>query len=678
MLPGAGTAASHNAPPKIQTKPAASAPQSLAGPTKMPGPKMSSAERDSIKRAYVAAKNGDISGARRSLAAVKDARAREVGIVVAEWIWLRESESGADFETIARFIEHHPEWPSRDTLYRRADEVIDSRIPDARVLAWYAKRKPRTGNGFMRFSEALAAAGRQAEATLALRTGWTEGNFTDADEEIFYSRHRQHLTADDHATRTDRLLWERQIAPARRMLPRLQGGQRKLAEARLVLITKSGNADLEIAQVPDDLLQHPGLLYDRVRWRREKGLEEGLDELLSVTPDDSDRGERWWRERHAQVRTLLTLRRPEDAYRLAADHKQASPRRGADAEWLAGWIALRRLSDPQTAKMHFARFYDAVRYPVSVARGAYWMGRAVAQAGGDAAEIRRWYGIAASHPTTFYGQLSLLALDQRTPLKLPADPEVNAQQILDFDRLDLTQAVRMLAWGEQKEAVRTFITRLNYRAKTAAEHLLTARLARDVGRVDLSVVSAKKSAQQGFPLIGHSFPLLPELSKPAQNPEPALMLAVSRQESEFDPGAISSAGARGLMQLMPATAKKVAAVLRLPFKPKRLTDDSNYNAALGRRYLAQLLDEWDGNYVLTLASYNAGGQRVRQWLELWGDPRRGDIDMIDWIELIPFSETRNYVQRTLESTQIYRQLLTTGASRALQLDNDLHLEKGIR
>lgn len=637
---------------------------------------VSAADRQVLKRAFATAVDGEITRARQMLRQIKNTPQRDVAISIAEWLWLKESGSGAEFESIARFIERHGEWPARDTLYRRADEVIDHRVPPAQVLAWYAKRKPRTGNGFMRLGEAQFATGKQAEAIATLRSGWVDGNFTEADEKIFYQNHREHLSAADHVARTDRLLWERQIPAAKRMLARLQGGERQLAEARLALITQTGNVDLEIAQVPGDLVRHQGLLYDRVRWRRDKGLDDQVDELLAAAPEGSDRAERWWRERNIQARTALGEGRAEEAYALVANHGTIDARSLSEAEWLAGWIALRFLKDPGAAKSHFLKFYETVRYPVSLARGAYWLARTEAEAGGAEAEINRWYGIAAAHSTTYYGQLALLALNRRGPLALPAEPAVSPQQFDAFERSDLVKAARLLAAAQQDDSFRMFITRLGDRAKSPAERFLTVKLAADAGRIDHSVAAAKKAAQEGVMVVRHAFPIPVELNKPGLNPEPALALAVTRQESEFDQQAVSSAGAMGLMQLMPATAKKVASTLRLPFKRKRLTEDAAYNATLGRHYLGQLLGEWDGNYVLTLAAYNAGTSRARQWMDAWGDPRDPGTDVVDWIESIPFSETRNYVQRVLESVQVYRQLLTPQASNFLRLDDDLTPNRG--
>lgn len=626
---------------------------------------LGSNERKTAAAALEAAEKGASARAQELAARAGHPQVAEL----VDWLILTQPGNGAGFERIADFLDRHPEWPSGDTLIRRAEDALDGSQSDARVVGWFGERSPLTANGRIRLGEALRRTGRADDGRQLIRDGWVLGNFGARDEKDIFKRSASLLTADDHAARLDRLLWERQVDAARRMLPRVDPSQRAVAEARIGLITRAGNVDKLVARVPAELASHGGLVYDRLRWRREKGLDGKVEELLMDPPDDLGRAEKWWIERHWRARKALSEGRISEAYRLAADHGPLEGRSLAEAEWLAGWIALRFLNDHRAAETHFLRVHNTVRFPVSRARGAYWIARA-ADTNGERQRARQWYAEAAQHPTTYYGQLALLKLGERGPLQLPADPEPSPEDRSQFERRNLVQATRILAEAGQDQRLRTFLLRLQGLADRPEEHALVTRLAKDLGRINLAVAVAKRSAQAGVPLVAHSYPVVEPLTR-ERSPEPPLLLALSRQESEFNAGAVSSAGALGLMQLMPQTAREVARVMQVSYRRDQLTADPAYNVRLGSRYLGGLLDAWDGNYVLALAAYNAGEGRVRKWIREWGDPRRPDVDAIDWIELIPFSETRNYVQRVLESLQVYRQLLSPAASQALLLEQDL-------
>ena len=338
----------------------------------------------------------------------------------------------------------------------------------------------------------------------------------------------------------------------------------------------------------------------------------------------------------------------------------------ADAEFLAGWIALRRLDDPAAAHEHFAQLYANVRMPISRARGAYWAGRAAEER--DLADIaKRWFASAAEHGTTFYGQLAA----QRSPAARPAfaaEPRPAAEDVAEFDRKELVRAARMLSEIGEGDLAKPFLLRLGASAGTPVQHKLTATLAETAGWLDVAAASAKRASADGTILLASAFPVIQVKHKGIT--EPPLVLAIARQESAFDKAAVSRAGARGLMQLMPATAKDMAKSLSMQFSADWLLTDPNYNLTLGHAYLDKVLDRFGGSYVLALAAYNAGPARVQQWLETYGDPRAGTIDVIDWIEAIPFAETRNYIQRVLEALQIYR-LRLGDDDRAFTLARDL-------
>ncbi len=339
------------------------------------------------------------------------------------------------------------------------------------------------------------------------------------------------------------------------------------------------------------------------------------------------------------------------AYRLAARHGLSSGPVYAELEFLAGWVALRFIHEPDRAYNHFVGLYEVVKLPVSVARASYWAGRAADAMGYDQLAAT-WYRTAAEHLTTYYGQLAATALGEPKLERALDEPTPSAAESEAFDKQELVRVLRQLSEIDATEYMRPFMLRLSELAKSPGEHALVAHLALQVDRPDLAITVAKKASYAGVVLLAEGYPLS-ELP-PGGSVEHPLVLAMTRQESAFDRGAVSSAGALGLMQVMPATARRVAHTLRLHFDKHRLTTDRHYNVTIGRAYLDGLLGDFSGSYVLAIAAYNAGPSRVRQWIRDYGDPRSKDVDVIDWIESIPIGETRNYVQRVLENLQLYR------------------------
>ena len=615
------------------------------------------------KRAFAAIGKGDWTTARR-LGSQADERLPAKAIT---WLYLTQPGSPARFEEIAVLVESNADWPLRPTLLRRAEEAMSDRIPDQRVLAWFAAHPPVSGTGRVRLAEALMHSGQAGAGEALLRRAWVEGDFPVRREREIQRRHRKLLTRSDHEARLDRLLWDERRRAARRMLHHVSDGARALAIARLTLMERAGGVDNAIARVPAHLKDHPGLVFERLRWRRRKGFDERAKLLLLDPPETLVRPEAWWRERKIQARKSLTEGSVTEAYRLARDHGELSGASLAEAEWLAGWIALRFLGDSEVAHAHFARMYDAVRFRLSRARGAYWAARA-AERGGGLERARIWYAKAAEHQTAFYGQLAALRLERSADLALAPDPLPSVSEIETFNRRELVRVVRLLAELGETERLRPFIMALAEQAGTPAEHFLAATLAGILGRSDLAIAAAKRSERAGVRIVAPSYPLI--VPPAGAKLEPALLLALFRQESEFNPKAVSRSGARGLMQLLPRTAKRVASKLKIRYVKAKLTEDPSYNATLGSAHLADLIESYDGSYVLALAAYNAGPSRVKRWLKDFGDPRTAEVDVIDWIELIPIAETRNYVQRVLEALQVYRQRLS-GEVVALKLGQDL-------
>ncbi|MEH6526356.1 MAG: lytic transglycosylase domain-containing protein [Sneathiella sp.] len=589
---------------------------------------------------------------------------------IIDWRWMTAYRNKASFERISKFIENNPNWPRQSTLQRRAEEALVDPISADKTISWFNSREPLTGTGMLRYGEALIETGQPALGEDFVRRAWRKGNFPKDLERATLKNFQQLLTVEDHDSRLEHLLWERKATAATRMLPYASKGKSKLAMARIQLMMKKGNVDNAVRSVPSELQNDPGLIFERAKWRRQKSLHEESQDLLLQMDETVPRAEKWWRERHLQARKLLAKGHITDAYKLVSRHGLTKGGDFATAEWLSGWISLQFLGDPAIARQHFVKMYENVGYPISRARAAYWIGRADTTAREDAL-AKYWYEVAAQHYTTYYGQMAHFELGKSQLPMIPRLAEISPQTEKAYDADERTLIIRHLAELNKPKWTRYFLLEMAETAETTDDFKYLAKLASDIGRPDYAISVAKRASQRGTELTEINWPTN---GAEADNPsiEKALVFAIMRQESAFASDAISSAGARGLMQLMPATAKYVSRSLKVSYSKYQLTEDPNYNALLGSSYLSGLVDEFNGSYVLAIASYNAGPNNVRKWIKTWGDPRTGEIDMIDWIEFIPFTETRNYVQRVIENLQVYRQRLAVTQDVKLTIYQDLN------
>ena len=620
-----------------------------------PGSQLSAAQRQVYKTAI------ELFEARRHDQALALARTGGDPLFdrVIRWLDMTRRDSPAGFAELDAFVTQHPDWPGQVALRRNAELAMPAGFGDRALPAWFAGRAPRTVVAALRLAEALERQGEADQSRELLRTTWVTGNFGQVQERAFRRRYRKLLSHEDEVARLDRLLWRGSASAARRQALRLGDAYARLADARLRLRDAKPGVDYAVKRVPKRFLRDPGFLYDRARWRQRKGRTAGVVELIDALPPAPPRSEKWWPLRRWAARRLLDDGGAQAAYRMAAGHGLEAGVGFAEGEWLAGWIALRFLKRPALAAGHFARLHDGVTGAISRARGAYWAGQAAA-AQSQAAEAARWTGIAAEHGTTFYGQAARQSHGQPVPLALGSIDKPTAAARQRFEARDLVKVVRVLSEVEAPKLQDRFFAALRAGADQPADYHLIADLARAAGRPDQALRTAKKARRRDIWIADHLYPL-PSLPPHAGAPdglEPALVLALIRQESAFYSRATSRAGARGLMQLMPATAKQVAKGLNLQYRRAALTEDPAYNLRLGRSYLAQMLERFDGSVLLALAAYNAGPHRAAAWIRAYGDPRRPGVDPIDWAERIPFAETRNYVQRVLESRTVYRDLLS--------------------
>jgi soluble lytic murein transglycosylase len=571
-----------------------------------------------------------------------------------EWHRLRAGEGTS--REVMTFLARRPDWPGLPYLRRQQEENL-AKAPHPVTISFYSDHSPETAEGALSLARALIRAGRRSEGETEIIRAWQTMPMTEELQKAFLADFGALVTPHNTA-RLDRLLWDHHLVSSRRMLELVPEGHRKLAEARIALQERAAGVDAKIAAVPDSLKDDAGLAYDRFDWRDQKGRREGAIQMLmerSVSAEKLGRPEDWLRRRRDLARQDMRDGNNERAYQLAAYHF-STPEAGygySDCEWLAGYIALRKLNDAALAAQHFERFLASVETPISVGRGGYWLGRAYA-ALGQVEKAHAAYSKGAAYQTSFYGILAAEALGRPFDPELANPPALPDWRSAAFLNSSVAEAgLQLLRSGELSLGER-FLTHLTESLPTEQAFQM-GQMAVEMNQPHLAVMIGKRAAQYGIELKGAYYPLHP-VAEQKLPMAPEMTLAIARRESEFDPGVISHAGARGLMQVMPATAKLVAGELGILDKHKtaRLTAEWDYNATLGAQYLARLAEEFGGNVVMMAAGYNAGPRRPITWMERYGDPRDGTPDVIDWIEHIPFNETRNYVMRVTESLPVYR------------------------
>ncbi len=568
------------------------------------------------------------------------------------WIQLRQGDG--TFGQYAAFLVERPDWPGQSVIRARAEEALPKGTNPDLVVAFFSAEAPRTGEGAVRLAEALIAKGEITKADAVVQAAWRDLRLTDSGQKVMVAGFADVLEPV-HADRVDQLLWRWRTDEARRMMDLLDDDQQALARARIAYIRRTSDISNAVAAVPETLKDHPGLAYDRYNWLADQGRwSEAVTMLRAQSVSAEKLGEpfRWSGWRRSLARWEMREGRPEVAYELASRHFLTEGASYADLEWLAGFVKLTDLDDTTTALAHFDAARAAVDSPISVARMAYWQGRAHETLGAaEAAETA--YAEAAQHQTAFYG---LLAAEK---LGRTMDPAL-AATAPDWDPAMMDHALVKAGFALLAAEERGFATQFFVQAGRdlpASDLAHVGAALRDADEVYYAVAMGKAAVTQGKIVPSIYFPLHP-LAETDLKVEPALALAIARRESEFNAGVGSPVGALGLMQLMPATAEEVAGFEGVAYSRPRLTSDWAYNARLGDRYLAELTAQFGPSVVHIAAGYNAGPSRPEIWMDERGDPRLGDVDVIDWIEHVPFRETRNYVQRVSESIPIYRARLS--------------------
>jgi soluble lytic murein transglycosylase len=581
---------------------------------------------------------------------------------IADWVIARAPDSGFGAEAILEIKASHAGWPDPDLLQLRAEQaLLDRGAGTKSVLRFFTAHEPMTTAGRIALANALMTSGRKKEATTLIRDVWRNDVLSDSKVAKITKRYKAVLTRDDHRIRFHRLVYDRRLQSAIVQGKRIGSGYDKLARAAVTAFGKNRHyAAKLLSKVPSSLRGEPPYKLARARVYRRSGKPvKAARIMLGLSGDPAppiDRG-RWWDERRDLARALLDKKNPALAYRVAAGHSAHSPKDIADAEFHAGWIALRYLDQPDIAQKHFAAIKQVATKSRSIARANYWLGRAHEAAGEDQL-ARASYEIAGQIGSNFYGQLAREKLGLTTTgLETPPNP--TASDRMRFAGSEGVSVIKRLAAAGHGHRTVPFFRQIAETSQGPGEVTLATLLARRIGRTGTALSVAKRADRRGMAVGGLYAPFLgvPSGIEIPQNIHRALVYAVAKQESAFNIGAVSHAGARGLMQLMPATARATARMVRMPYSLPRLTRDANYNATLGAAHLGELLGNLRGSYILTFAGYNAGPGRALRWVKANGDPRGGQTDPIDWIERIPFDETRDYVQKVMENLQAYKSRL---------------------
>lgn len=691
--PKARPAANNSAAPAVTAtvRPSAAAPASarpVATPVLAPATRQHAAPRKPVTPAAVAATSSTSQADKdtlenvielvrkrkpRDASSYADSISDPVARKLAEWIILRSEDNGASVERYRAFLSANPSWPSQTFLRRRLEAAMwDDRREDSVAWSWFENESPVSAKGRFVLAKAMLARGDRANAERLVREAWRSDPMSEETENNALDQFGALLTPGDQKARMDTLLYGSEHEAALRAAKRLGAGYVALAKARIASFRKAPNTRALLEEVPRELHSDPGFIFSKIQLlRREEKFAEAAQLMLSA-PKDPGRLynlDEWWIERRLLARKMIDTEEFRSAYLIARD--AALPTRDiykTEQEFTAGWIALRFLNDPTAAAQHFARIGVGSVNPTTLARAGYWQGRA-AEAAGRQQEARNAYARAAEQSTSYYGQLA------RAKLGLP-QIELNSQpRGRGAERLEIVRAAQLLYELDERELAVPVLADMGENGDPEALTGL-GELTQRYGDARGMLLLGKAALNRGLPFDFYAYPVngIPRFTQIGPEVERSIVYAIARQESAFNPAVVSPAQAYGLMQVTPDAARYVCKRHGATYDLSRLKSDSSYNATLGAAELGGLLEDYRGSYIMTFAAYNAGRGSVKKWIDRYGDPRDPKIDAVDWVELIPFSETRNYVQRIMENLQVYRARF--GGGTRLQIEADLRRGTG--
>jgi len=579
------------------------------------------------------------------------------------YLYLIKPNNGASFYDYKLFIDSNPNYPRISRLKYLAEHKINLRTNSPRsIIKWFDGNEPLSNFGKIKLGEIYILQKDFEKGSRYLKEGWIKAKLTKTNLKYLRNKYRKIITVEDNIKRADWHAWEGKNWDLQRMLRYLPKDYTLLYRARQILMSQSYGVDNAIKKVPEKFKNDIGLQYDRLKWRRRRGrLEPSLEVLFQIPKDPSKivRPEIWWKERAILARSLIYKKKFALAYKVSSNHSMKEGPEFAEAEWLSGWIALTFLEDANMALQHFKNFYNNVGYPISLARGSYWIGKTFKKINNKEKSMK-WFKESSKYLNTYYGQLAFLEIKPNEAFVLEDQKKPSENYKKEFNKNPLIKNLFILKELDKTKYSKDFIKHLALLNIEKGSEILAAQLAINLKRYDYAIQISKAASYEKRFYNKLNYPIIetPKVVNQKKMPLSEIVLAVIRQESEFDQKANSYVGAKGMMQLMPYTAKLVAKQAKLPYSKSRLRRDPEYNIKLGSYYMATLLEEYEGSYPFALAAYNAGPNRVKYWKKINGNPQKGKISYVDWIELIKFKETRNYVQRVLENINVYRYILS--------------------
>ena len=573
-----------------------------------------------------------------------------------DWYFLNQNKNSKFFGKTNQFLNENPNWPGRNALKKKNEMFIDSKWNKTKIINYFNENPPLTTKGAVNYLDALKKTNGINSIKEQASNTWINRNFSRQQSKDFYKKYKKILTPEDHLKRIERLTWVGRSYEARRMLPIINKNYRYLYNAKIVLRRREGNADSVVARVPKNLKNNDGLIYERLRWRRKTRLYDAAFELIDPAPNTLMYEKKWWYEVSILIRKFMERKQYKKAYKLAKDFSDKSKENVSESQWLAGMLAYTFLNfDPEIYINHFLNSYENTNHKGEKAKSAYWIGKSYKRINNNE-KSKIWFETSAKEVTEFYGQLSFDEIKKNNEALIENEELYGKNLITKEDlklmKTNLFKATEIiLLYGDRNKA-KSFVTALLKVCNTPGEFQLVARLSKNYDRADLAIKTSNYGKNRNINLYHFGYPTVSY--KQIKGIEEELVYAVIRQESIFNIKAHSRAGARGLMQLMPNTAKKVSKKIKLQYAKSKLKSNPQYNVTLGSYYLKSLIDEYD-SYLLALVGYNAGPRRINKWIKKFGDPRKKNVDPVIWIEQIPIKETRLYVKKVLSNLQIYRQ-----------------------
>ena len=587
----------------------------------------------------------------------KLAKNNEVLIKIVDWHFLKQNNSSKFFSKTNNFIKENPDWPQKKLFRKKMELFIDNNLSNKEIIRFFEENPPLSTKGAVNYVDALRKENGMDSVKDIARKTWIERKFTKRQSKDFYKKYKNILRVQDHIERIEKLTWIGRSYEARRMLPLVSKNKRNLYNAKIILRRRAGNADYAVSLINKELLNDSGIIYERLRWRRKSKLYKTAFELIDPLPNNLKYEKKWWLEISIIIRKLIENKEYQKAYNLIKDFSSKSSDLISESEWYAGWIAYEFLNlDPQIYINHFLNSYENTTHKGEKAKSAYWAGRSYEKINDKELSVL-WYTNSSKFVTEFYGQLSFEKIKKNKPLITNEElygKNLFIKEDLNFVKSDIYKASELILANGTRKNAKVFISSLIYNSKSPGQLQIIAKLSKDFDRLDLAIKAAKYAQKKNIYLYHYAYPQLTNYKNIYKDVEKELVYGVIKQESAFDPKAISRVGARGMMQVMPATASKISKKIKLNYSKERLTSDPEYNIKLGSYYLYSLAEEYD-SYILALVGYNAGPRRIKRWIKKFGDPRKKNIDAVSWIEKIPIKETRLYVKIVLSNLQVYRQ-----------------------